>query len=289
MDIDEITDPLDIARFCGDPNWTPYLCVDWEHGTIEIESRHESQNGTSFHEWHGHSDSWKLPLVDAEQIRDAVEGCLPVIQAAAEQYYSDWDGNNHIAKFRDEVEHEDDTPWGEADPDYGARRAAQRKIELALAYLEHAGSAWFWDAGDWFQYSDPVAKEYGITPLSTDADLDAIAEKMVKSSAEHGYYNVILEVSDCRSYAEQVRDDLLEDEDVLDEIWASLPGPTLSRVDDDGDTIYARRAGDNYLALDSYNDAIEIAYDLGNGIDGQTDWVVAKLGPYTRIFQGEAL
>jgi hypothetical protein len=298
MDITEINNPLDIARFCESPNWSPTLCVDWETGTVDIESRHESQNTVSFHEWHGHSSSWGIPLVDAEQVRDRIEECLPSIKAASEQYYSDWDGNNNVARFHDEEEIEAERLAGGCDPmveqvdayEQSARGAAVAKIEQALAGLEHAGSAWFWDAGDWFQYASDVAGEYSIGPLTTDEELDAIAERMVESSAEHGDYNVILESSDCRDYAEQVRDGLLEDEDVLEDLWDGLPGPTLSRVDDAGDTIELRRAADDiWLTLDTSNDAVEVVYDTDNGIDGETDWVVARLGPYTRTFQGAAL
>ena len=86
MNITDIENTLDIARHCGSDEVRPMLCVDWRTGEMTVDTKLHGDTSYDMREYNGHEWSVMLPLVDATAIRDALEGCQPVVVLASAQY-----------------------------------------------------------------------------------------------------------------------------------------------------------------------------------------------------------
>jgi hypothetical protein len=215
MKITDITDATDIATLCGhnptDPA-DPYLEVSWETGDVRVYAEYRSVNGTSFAVWHGHKSTYKLPMVSALAVKTAVDGVLPQIKAASEQYYSRWDGNNHVAAWHDvDAERKRAQDADEYAPDHPdayqcARQTAELAIESAISDLETEPPVQYWDAGDFLGVVTP--DEYGVSGITTDEEIATLAETEVDNARHEGH---LLDLDDAVEFMTGQRDELRED------------------------------------------------------------------------------
>ncbi len=299
LTLNEITDALDIARVCGYSRTNPIrpiLEVDWSTSRTIIYGRHQSERGQSMRAFNGHESTYQLPEVDALDIRARLEEALPAIRAACEQYYSRWDGSNHVAAFRD-LDESTSVAGAVWDVD-GARARAETAIYSAIEQCSTSAPVGYFDASDWI--ANDSEREIGLTALTTDDELDALAAELVEN-AELDHHTLV-DFDDMREALETWREDLTESdihaEDLYDAAddqaeWECIyqphqPGPDEPptrieslRLVGPGWVVHEDGLGDYELHhLD--NKPLGEWLAAGSDADGRWYWRPVRLGPWSR-------
>jgi hypothetical protein len=191
-----ITDPLDIAEAIGSGEGAfAMLEVDWSTGIIEICTYAGCQrNETPMRAWHGHMNRWMLPSVDALAVAAMIEEIRDPVAQACEQYYSRWDGSNHIAGWRDLDQ------LREQDPELMSWDRANYAITTALSGLDGEPTFGYWDAQDWLS-TDPPA----VAATVTEEQLEELAEDLVLEAREAGQ---LVDPAEVRAYLRERRDEI---------------------------------------------------------------------------------
>lgn len=179
------------------------ICLDQEPVRVVADTWNYDISGTPMNEYHGHVQSFRLPdTVDAAALDDWAQSELgEIIQTLADSYYSEWDGNNNVARGIDE-----DLLAIIADACHDA------------PCLPDGG---LWDVGDWLSdithrpTSDSPTGDVDdriITAGTSDKQLEEWAKELIDFA---GSENVVLDGDvldylsmirdECRNYADQYR------------------------------------------------------------------------------------
>lgn len=157
------THPLQYLQ--PDPSTNPtramriFLEVAPQQGAIKIDTRHEI-DGTPMDVWHGLIRRYPIPaLVNAVDLTTAINAGEfdRLLDRIARGHTVEWDGRNWVGKLTQDAE--------DAELDLAAR----------LEEYEDDSLGGLCDASDWLW---STRHEIGITPTSTDAELQAIASKL---------------------------------------------------------------------------------------------------------------
>ena len=196
--------PLDLIEpnYPGNfPEQMPiYLEIDWERQEITAFTRDYNIGGTPAREWYGLATVYELPNnTRADQLAEWVEKeVVPRVEKLATKFESVWNGSNWVGRWPDEIQETDLYDF------------------LHFFEIECAGMGsipTLSDEGGLYHVTDwlgnfPTAKEYGITPDTTDARLQEIAN-IIESEAKND--DVVL-YGDIFDYLQQIRDELSEEQ-----------------------------------------------------------------------------
>lgn len=189
-------DPHDyqpLAWQVADPSTNPrqpmetVLLYDPEDDQLWVELRH-AISGTPEPEWCRRRLAWTIPsTVDASSLTDAINrgeiaDALSRIRAG---HTIEWDGSNHVGRLTDDA------------------REMQDGIEEWLDAWRDTLEGGLIAVDDWYPERDLFIDDYGITATTTDAELDAIAERMEADARGENYA-----LDGAYAYAERVRDEL---------------------------------------------------------------------------------
>lgn len=199
------TDPT--AWLEADPSSHPLqareieLHFDPEDGSLWIETIYQSEVARPAEIWYGRVLCWEIPITtNAVTLSTALnagefDDLLSLIVAG---YSVRWNGNSHVGELTETAE--------------DASSEMQERLD---GYSETLGTgAGFWDASDWFDplgYDPAQWEREGLTATTTDAELEAIAERFeAEAKAEGGV------LGGTENHLREVRDELraqLENED----------------------------------------------------------------------------
>lgn len=190
MKLEDIDSKSCLTEMCG-PNRNLTMRIYWrKNGAIYFDSQHPSENSIPVSEWHGHESTWELPKVCAFDIQAEIEKVQDRIKDLAETYESEWDGNNHIAKFPEDLYND-----------------VMAEIFQAVENLSTAEPCDYWDPYDYWQAytSEQVAAEIGLTAESTQEEIEDMALEMAASVDIDG---VLLDADECEDFILSIQEDL---------------------------------------------------------------------------------
>ena len=167
---------MDYVPFDNDYSFE--VTFDLADATYTVQERHQSEKGTSFYNYLGHSISYTLPSnTDASAFAAWVnEYVWPSLIRIKEGYTSKWNGQNNVAKFTDDAKEARETLDGLFGNYTGQSNFALDGVSQVPTLDEGEGH---WDAGDWLVGAQPeTLKDYDITAASTEDDLDLAAEEI---------------------------------------------------------------------------------------------------------------
>lgn len=130
-------------------------------GNLGASSSPHIGGGCSPRQFHGHEQTWTIPLLTDEAASELLREIKPLAHLVCRGYSSEWDGSNHVARFT---------------------KSAAKAIERIRKLCELAGSheselLQVWDAADWYAgVGDRNAQReaLGITARTTDLKLSKL-------------------------------------------------------------------------------------------------------------------
>jgi hypothetical protein len=194
---------LRYASESRDDGYRSSYYVEYHNGGLSIQERRSDINGQSMASWNGHTLSFDLAddgVVDADALDALLESdeVVALVARITDGYSSDWNGSNHIGSFDADAVGEDDGYRSEYG---GAAGELAAIIRMCEQLPEGAG---IWSAGDWLCHADFC---YSVRIRSTDAELEVIAEKLVREAAEN---MASIDERSTLSYLKSEQDQLLE-------------------------------------------------------------------------------
>jgi hypothetical protein len=202
-----------------------YVELDCKNETLSASYNAEIGNAIPFSVYHCHNQRWGIPALTESAANDLLDEILPLAERAVAGYESEWDGNNHVAKFDDD-----------------AQAALDEIAEICDAIEpDESNSLQEWDVGDWLDNGDKPDAE------TSDDDL----AKMV-SDAEPDDDNVVIN-GDIEEYFNEIRFDKRrgEIESVLDGL--DTVNEYRNESGDKYDPDYVVRFENGRIAYVSYN------------------------------------
>lgn len=166
------------------------VCLDCERRELYAEADPIIGSGMPMRMWHGHVQHWRIPCLKGDAANRLLQSLAEEAAVVCDGYSSVWDGHNHVADFSDSAK--------------SALEGITVTCEAAHDVSDHDMVS-IWKAEDWYQPIDP-ARELGITALTTDAQLDELAESEERSASCDGH-----DVEGIRKFLGKVRDELMDE------------------------------------------------------------------------------
>ena len=170
-----------------------YLKIDWGSAVVYAEARNYQIGGTPIDEWRGETSVYSLPDdVDATKLNSFVAERMDVITKIADGYATRWDGNNYVPDFSavTDLKEELDDEFGNLDD----------SVDRIDEYM-------FTEPDEYFGCNGENLDPRTVTATTTDAEIDAIADRLSEEAARNG---VVFD-GDVTEYLSQLRTELRED------------------------------------------------------------------------------
>lgn len=173
------------------------LCVDAEHGTLDLQTNPEIGNAVPMRVRHGHELRFTIPLLSSKGNEELLEQALPLAERIEKGYSSEWDGQNHVARYS-------------AD----AARAIE-ELRALCEVAEDLEQREVYVADEWYSSvpDGELAAAHGINANTTDEELEAIAAKELESFAIAAPSEAVLD--GLPKYLEAVRQAMRDDYEEL--------------------------------------------------------------------------
>lgn len=149
-----------------------FVELDCEERTLHAQANGEIGNAVPARVWHRRALRWGIPALTADAANDLLERIAPIAAEVCEGYESHWNGSNHVGRYS-------------AD--------AEAAIEAIEALCEAAGGEGeeltAWDAEEWIGGIGSRRAQrasLGITAGTTEAELDAIVERLEEEAERDG-------------------------------------------------------------------------------------------------------
>jgi hypothetical protein len=173
--------------------------LDCETGDLSAETNPEIGNAVPVREYHGHVLAWTIPALKAGPANDLLAEIEPLAERVCDGYSSEWDGNNHVARFDDDARE--------------AIEAIEALCERAVSDAENGDGLNVWEASDWFGGVGSLAMQadaLGITADTTDEELAAIVTREEETAAGEPECDGI---EGCAEHLERVRQAAIDADD----------------------------------------------------------------------------
>jgi hypothetical protein len=174
------------------------ITYDWRDGSMEFAEVADSENGTPAWLYHGLGICFRLPEreYDADKIVEEFRAEFGErLDALREGFEVVWDGHNHVGRWP--VEDDDsDAQERRCDAEFGLRCDVER--------WEPCCGLEIWEASDYYHggfTTDQILCELGITAVTTDEQLDTIAEDAQAAASVDGR-----KLSGLHAFVEAMRD-----------------------------------------------------------------------------------
>lgn len=173
----EIEDAADLyERYPNSETRQPVeVVLDLRRGTLTIDVNPEIGNARPAEQYHGHVQTWTIPLVVVDESNALLAKIKPLAKKIRAGYSVVWNGNDHVADFS-----------------RGARSALD-EIERLCEELDGSAALKVWEAVEYYNPlgdDEAAARELEITAETTDEQLGEIAERE-KNTATKGGYSVV--------------------------------------------------------------------------------------------------
>jgi len=168
VSIKKLTDRKELhCQYQGQTSPQPcFVQLDCTTGLLTAEYQAGIGNAIPCSVHHGHDQRWGIPCLTADAANTLLGEIEDLAQRIVDGYASEWDGSNHIAHFTDDAQEAID----------GIDSICQNYGDNGLGETVEV-----WDAADWFQDDkEELAKEYGITEMTTDERLDEIEREILE-------------------------------------------------------------------------------------------------------------
>ncbi len=146
-----------------------YVELDCERRTLSASPNAEIGNAVPFAVWHHRVLRWSIPVLTDAAANALLDEIAPLAERVCDGYERVWDGNNHVGRY-----------------DADAAQAREQIERLCSDDWDEDQQVSVWDASDWFGglgNREAQAATLGITATTTDAELDAIAERELAEAA----------------------------------------------------------------------------------------------------------
>lgn len=146
-----------------------YVELDCEREKLSAEADTAIGPGTPTRVWHGRAIRWAIPVLTESAAEGLLLDLIPLAQRIVDGYSCEWDGRNHVGRLTEDAQEAADAICDLCDRDWSKREVLS-----------------VWDAHDWYAQCGghrELARELGITAETTDAELDAVAEREEDSAA----------------------------------------------------------------------------------------------------------
>jgi hypothetical protein len=177
-----ISDDATMAALCGSPHYWLELEIDWEHRTIDITARHNSNTSWTMREHHGHASTFELPILVRDDALSLIAALRQVVGRVADTYRSEWDGRNHVARWsHSEDEHDE----------------LLHEIHIMIQNARYTPAGGVWDAADYLEADPPR-----VPATTTDEQLQELEARLQGEAHDCGVH-----LHDLDEYLEQRRRD----------------------------------------------------------------------------------
>ena len=161
----EITSDATLAELCGTPDHHLQVYCSWEQGTIDIEAVRDGCTSYSGDEYNGHAESWRVDILSAMDTWSMVKELTPIVAQLHAAHSTEWDGNNHVARY------------SLGDDELDSLRSAAHDI-ISEARQDAVGGVW--DAADYCEADPPV--------VDSNTDLDELAAELQSAAHQDGIH-----------------------------------------------------------------------------------------------------
>lgn len=171
-----------------------FLALDLEGGELWGDYNGEIGNGVPASVWHGLTLRWDMSCLTAEAANALLAEAAPIAQRVLDGSSIEWNGSNNVGRCNED-----------------AQAAAEELHELAASYNEPGLCVVEWDVHGFF-FDDADAIGYGITATSSDADLEALAERARADATACDPSVGYIVLNGVQEYFEALRDGLAEED-----------------------------------------------------------------------------
>lgn len=196
-----------------------YLSVDLEDGEVTCDYNPEIGNAVPASVHHGRTRRFDIPILPTAAANELLEAVLPLAQRMVDGAAIEWDGHNHVGALNDDA------------------AAAEDEIRALIAgrFDRDDVQLVVYDVEEWFGPDDPeilnsAFADYGLTPDTTDAQLDEITARIQREAVDGGDPGATVVLTGVRdrlaARREQRRDDLRRE---LDQVGVDLAKLTERR------------------------------------------------------------
>jgi hypothetical protein len=160
-------------RYPGQTKPQPcYVELDCARGVLSASYDAEIGGSMPMNVAHGHRRRWAVACLTGAAATRLLRALAPLAQRVCDGYRQRWDGRNTVGELSDDA-------------------AAAAEHIAAWCEREDDERVQAWDAPDWLGgmgSRDVQRRELGITPQTTDAELDACAEVLRAAAVTDGVH-----------------------------------------------------------------------------------------------------
>lgn len=169
-----------------------FIALDLEDGTLWADYNAEIGSAVPEAVWNGRTIRFPAPCMTAAGMNHLMDEIAPLADRVLAGSEIEWDGNNHVGKLDEDAQDASD------------------EIERICDELEPAPSETVteWDACEFY---DAVKDELGVTADSTDAELEALAEKLEEEDSIYEWTGGPMVLNGTLEFLQSIRDNLREE------------------------------------------------------------------------------